>query len=133
MLLRSAVRDIKTEIPLFFSFFFSFFSFFFFFPWHLQSHPSLYVWQLVLGRGSLEKDRVALWGVIQPCEALPYPAPEGFPHSGHCQGTERGKFYYCSEEALGGTANFFLPYNRVAKVEPNFVALSRGFSGQVSP
>lgn len=83
---------------------FSFIPFFFFSPsptdslQHLQSHPSLRVWPLVLGRGSLQKDRVALWGVMQPREALPYPAPHGFPCSGHCQGTERDKFYYCSRD-----------------------------------
>lgn len=134
MLLRSAGRDVQTEVPLFF---FPFYFFFFPFPkrplQHLQSHPFLYVWQLVLGRGSLQKDRVALWGVTQPCEALPYPVPQGFPRSGHCQGTERGKYYYCSKETLGETANFCLSHNRVAIVERNSVALLRGFSVQVSP
>ena len=81
---------------------------------HLQSHPSLCAWQLVLGRASLQKDRVALWGVMQPREALPYSAPQGFPCSGHCQGTERGKFYYCSEHTLEETATFCLLYDSVA-------------------
>lgn len=44
---------------------------------HLQNHPSLYEWQLDLSRGSLQRDRVALWGAMQPCEDLPYPAPHG--------------------------------------------------------
>lgn len=66
---------------------------------------------------------------MQPCDALPYPAPQGFPRSGQCQ----GKFYYCSKETLGETANFCLSCNGVARVEPNSVFLLRGVSGQVSP
>lgn len=59
---------------------------------YLQNHPSLYEWQLHLSRGSLQRDRVALWGAVQPCEAILYPASQGFPCSGHCQGTESGNF-----------------------------------------
>lgn len=66
-------------------------------------------------------------------EALPYLASQGFSHSAYYQGRERGKCYYYSKEILEKTVNFWLSYNRAARVEPNFVALLRGFSGQASP
>lgn len=37
---------------------------------HLQNHSSLNEWQLDLSRGSLQRDRAALWGAVQPREAL---------------------------------------------------------------
>lgn len=67
VLLRSAGRDMKTEVvPQVFFFSFSFSFLFYPFP-KREKIPSsisratlLCVWQLVLGRGSLQKDGVAL-------------------------------------------------------------------------
>lgn len=104
---------------------------------HLQNHHSLCEWQPDLSRGSLQRDRVALWGAVQPCEVLPYPAPQGFPCSGYCQGTERGNFITVLKRSLEKWKEnkilSFFQQNCLSWVEHNSVALLRSFSGQVSP
>lgn len=101
---------------------------FFSFPWHLQSHPSMCgSWPLAEApwrTGLLFGEQCSH---VRPSHIL----LSRVSHAVDTARAHRGASFITVP--FGGTANFCLSYNRLARVEPYFVALLRGFSGQVSP